>query len=463
MDTFAVEEIAAFTLRAAGGDLEPAVRERLKLSVLDALGCAIGALGGEPVGRVREQVELFGGRGLCRLIGGGASAPDRATLVNGCLIRYLDFMDNCASPGEVCHPSDNLAALLATAEFAGRSGSELLVALAISYQVQCRLMAGLPTMRAGVNYTTPLAYSVAAGAGVLLELGPSQTANALALAGVGSVSLAVIQAEPVSQWKGLASGEVASRALHNVFLASRGITGDLGVFEGPFGLEHLVGDRLSVDWAKERLDAPLGVSIKRYNAEFQSQSSIDAAVELHQGLDASAIREVVIDVAKGAYDVLGGGSYGQKEDCHNKEQADHNLKYLVSVALLDGDVQVEQFATDRINRGDVQELLRKVTVRPNDEFTRGIPNAMACRVQITLMDGEMLTAERRDYPGFHTRPMSWAEVRAKFDRLAEPFMDSTLRDEIAGAVADFERTPVSELMGLLARRADRSDLTGVRL
>ncbi len=43
-----------------------------------------------------------------------------------------------------------------------------------------------------------------------------------------------------------------------------------------------------------------------------------------------------MEVAKGAYDVLGGGSYGPKEDRHTKEQADHNLKYLVAVALLDG-------------------------------------------------------------------------------------------------------------------------------
>jgi len=46
------------------------------------------------------------------------------------------------------------------------------------------------------------------------------------------VSCAVIQAEPVSNWKGLSSGEAASRALHNTYLARTGITGTLGVFDG---------------------------------------------------------------------------------------------------------------------------------------------------------------------------------------------------------------------------------------
>ena len=108
-------------------------------------------------------------------------------------------MDNTASAGEVCHPSDNLAAVLAAAEYADRSGRDFLLGLTIAYQVQTRLMEALPTMRAGLNYTTPLAYSVAAGAARMLGLDQNEATNALALAGVSSVSLAVIQAEPVSQ------------------------------------------------------------------------------------------------------------------------------------------------------------------------------------------------------------------------------------------------------------------------
>lgn len=95
-----------------------------------------------------------------------------------------------------------------------KQAEDVLVGAAVSYQVQGRLMAALPTMRSELNYTTPLTFSVAAGASRLLGLTKQQAANALALAGVGSVSLAIIQAEPVSQWKGLASGEVASGARH---------------------------------------------------------------------------------------------------------------------------------------------------------------------------------------------------------------------------------------------------------
>ncbi len=117
----------------------------------------------------------------------------------------------------------------------------------------------------------------------------------LALAGVSSVSLAVIQAEPVSNWKGLASGETASRALLNTLIAGRGITGTLGVFDGPFGLDALVRERSDIDWSTEPLDAGKRVSIKRYNAEFQSQTCVEAAIALHDRVtDPSRIASVTV-------------------------------------------------------------------------------------------------------------------------------------------------------------------------
>lgn len=443
-----VQQIAAFATGAH--TLAPDARERLKLSVLDTLGCALGALGAGPVQAVRSVVESFGGSGLCTVIGGPPSAPDRAAMMNGSLVRYLDFMDNYARPGEVCHPADNFAAVLAAAEHADLGGAEFLTALAVAYQVQARLL-DLPTMRAGVNYTTPLAFSVAAGAGRALGLDADRAAHALALAGVGAVSCAVIQAEPVSQWKGLSSGEAASRALHNTYLARAGVTGTLGVFDGPFGIFHLVDAELEHDWSREALDAPLKTSIKKHNAEFQSQTAVDLAVELRGKIGDASIEKVVLEVAEGAYNVIGGGTYGPKVECHIKEQADHNLEYLVAVALLDGEVWPPQFTAERINRADVQDLLRKVEVRPNEAFTKRIGGEMPVSLAIEQAGGGTIRGEKTSYRGFHTDPMSWVEVRAKFDRLTEGKVPRTLGDAIAGAVAELEAQPVKALTALLAQ------------
>ncbi len=455
----AAEGIAEFALRVDAKDLNEESRGLLKRNLLDTLGCAIGALGGEPPKAIRRVVEELGGTGKCTLVGGGKSAPDRAALVNGALVRYLDFMDNFAAPGEVCHPADNLAALLAAAEYGGKSGEDLLVALAVAYQVQCRLLESMPTMEAGINHTTAQAFAVAAGASRLLGLDAKQASNAVALAGVDSVSLAVVQAEPVSQWKGLSSGETGAHALQNTFLARAGITGPLGVFEGPLGLAELVHKEPGIDWKQEGLEAITRTSIKKYNAEFQAQAALEATMQLRgeNNLTGADIEKVIVDVPRGAYEVIGGGKYGPKDQAIYKEQADHNLRYLAAVALLDGEVTPAQFTSERITRADVQTLLQKVVVQPNTSFTLRLPKEMPARVTIELTGGKQLKKEVAGYEGFYAQPMTWEQVRAKFDRLAAPYADTKLRDEIAAAVSGLEKLPVSDLTKLLARAGDGTE------
>src|SRR2546427_6451270 len=176
------ERLAQFAVAASYDDLSEAAREQLKIRVLDALACAIGALDGEPVRLVRAQVEEFDGAGPCSLIGGGYAAPDRAAFYNSALVRYLDFNDSYLTKGETCHPSDNLGAVLAAAEYAGASGRDFLAALALAYQGQCRLSGVAPVRDAGVDPTTQGSYAVAAGVSRALTLDPAQTANAIAIA-----------------------------------------------------------------------------------------------------------------------------------------------------------------------------------------------------------------------------------------------------------------------------------------
>src|SRR5512140_3093571 len=175
-----VEQLAAFVVRARYEDMSEEARRQARIRILDALGCAIGALDGEPIRAIREQVEDFGGNGLCTLIGGGRTAPDRAALYNSALVRYLDFNDGYLAKGETCHPNDNLGAVLATCEYANRNGKDLLTALAAAYQVQCRLSDVAPVRAKGFDHTTQGSFAVAAGVAKALGLDKSKTANAVA-------------------------------------------------------------------------------------------------------------------------------------------------------------------------------------------------------------------------------------------------------------------------------------------
>ena len=136
--------------------------------------------------------------------------------------------------------------------------------------------------------------------------------------------------------------------------------------------------------------------------------------------------------------------------------------YLVAVALLDGEVMPAQYRPARILSDDVQALLLRVAVRPDDAFSRRFPAEMPCRVRVSLRDGRVLTAELADYPGFLTRGRTWEAAREKLERLGAPYTTRSLRDRIAATVAELERFRVHELTTLLAavRRPETAAAAG---
>jgi 2-methylcitrate dehydratase len=447
------EDLAAFAVQTRYEGLSDEARHELKIRVLDALGCAIGALGSGPTEIVRAQIEDFGGNPLTTLIGGGQTAPDRAAFYNSALVRYLDFNDTFLAKGESCHPSDNLGAALAASEYAGREGKDFLTALALAYQVQGRLAEVAPVRAKGFDHTTQGAYAVAAGVARALGLDRAQTANAIAISGTAYNALRVTRTGSLSHWKGMAYPAVAHAATHATFLAMRGLTGPAEVFEGNKGFMESIAGPFAIDWSRENLELVRRTSVKKYNAEFHSQSALEGILRLrreHQ-LKAGDIDGIEIDIFDVAYHIIGGGEEGDKRLVRTKEEADHSLPYMVAVALLDGEVAPAQYALERIARDDAQSLLRKVTVRPDAAFSARFPQEMPCRIRVRLRDGRTLETEQADYPGFYTWPLSWEQAGQKFDQLAAPHADEALRRSIMEMVQRLETAEIRELTALLSK------------
>ena len=446
------EQLASFVEHAAWEDVSPAAREALKIRVLDSLGCAFGALSGPPVRLIRENLEEFGGNPLCTLIGGGYAAPDQAAFYNGALIRYLDFNDSYLAKGETCHPSDNIGAVLAASEYSLASGRQFLTALAVAYQVQCRLSDVAPVRARGFDHTTQGAFAAAAGAAKALELTAPQIANALGISGTANNALRVTRTGELSHWKGLAYPNTAFDALRAAFLAMRGITGPREVFEGNKGWCQTISGDFEIDWLRENLGRVARTILKKYNAEIHSQSALEGMIELMReaGFPGREIDRIRIDIFDVAHLIIGGGAEGDKTVVRTKEEADHSLQYMISAAALDGQVMPEQYEPERIARDDIQSLLRRVSVVPDSGFSRRFPDEHACRLTVTLKDGRTFTREKSDYEGFHTRPVSWAKVEEKFHRLAEGAVDVFRREEIASAVRQLDGISIKSLMELLA-------------
>ncbi|HBY35630.1 MAG TPA: 2-methylcitrate dehydratase, partial [Delftia acidovorans] len=242
-----MEELGAFVRDAQLSAMSGNARAALTRNILDSVGCALAALDGEMVTAMRQQVSAVGGNPVSTLIGGGRTSADQAALLNSVLVRYVDLLDTYLTPGGLCHPADNFGAVLAVAEQVEASGADFMLALAIAYEVQCRFSAQVPVMARGLNHALQLAMSAAAGSAKLLGLDANQTAHAIAIAAADNVSLAAIHSEPVSNWKGVSPGITAQRAVYTTSLAQRGITGPLGLFEGPNGLCQLFDQSIDLN------------------------------------------------------------------------------------------------------------------------------------------------------------------------------------------------------------------------
>jgi 2-methylcitrate dehydratase len=450
--TSQAEGIAKFASKVSYQDLTPERRERLKISVLDSLACAINAIGATPIVACLEQAKEFGGSdGRCTLIGGGKANVVYASQYNTALIRYVDFMDSYLGGQELCHPSDNAAAVLAVCEHAERSGKEFLTALAVAYQVEAALTSNAPFMADGFDFTTQLSFSIAAGASKALQLDEAKTLAAIGICG-DVIPLLVVRTTPISQWKGLNSSQAALGSIHGVFLASRGVTGPKYVIEGPNGLAQALGNSINVDWDNVKLDCFDRLSLKSYNTAVPGQSAVFCTLELHRAhpFNPADIVSIEADVFQDAYDFMGGGRFGPKKNVHTKEDADHSLPYLLSVAILDGDVQPAQLEPSRIAKPDVQELLQKVTVRPDASFTARYPAEVPSRVTLRLKSGQSFTHEVSAYPGGSNRPFTWSEIEAKFDKLAAGNATEKSRQKIKNAVRSLENIQVSDLMKVLS-------------
>src|SRR6185312_15723252 len=178
------------------------------------------------------------------------------------------------------------------------SGRELLVALAVAYQVQCRLSDVAAVRAAGFDHTVQGAYAVAAGVARVLGLDADRAANAIAISGTALNALRVTRTGKLSHWKGLAFPHMASCSVGIVLLARLGITGPLEVIEGEKGLMDAITGPFELDWSREDLERVKRTILKKYDAEIHSQTAIDGVLALKQRhqFNADEVEQVNLDI-----------------------------------------------------------------------------------------------------------------------------------------------------------------------
>ena len=411
------------------GDLPAEVVHEAKRRVIDSLGCALGAYAAEPVKVARAVVHELGGVPAATILGSrDRSSPPLAAFVNGIMVRYLDYNDTYLSR-EPAHPSDNIPAALAVAESEGRSGADLITAIVLAYEIQCRLADAASLRARGWDHVTYGAFSVAASAAKLMGLDPDRIRHALGLSGVAGVALRQTRAGELSMWKGAAFANTARNAVLAASLARAGMTGPAPIFEGEFGFFRQVSGEFD--------PGPLGgqgvpfritdTSIKVWPAEYHAQPGIEAALRVRErGVAVDDIDEVVIHTFRAAVEII--AKDPEKWRPRTRETADHSLPYCVAVALADGTVTPAQFLPHRLADERIHALLDRTRVVEDPGLTERYPEAVPTVLEVRLRSGETVV-ERVDYPRGHARnPVSDAEVEQKFLSLTGGLLSPAQQD-----------------------------------
>jgi 2-methylcitrate dehydratase len=439
-----LERLAALAHEVRFEELPQDVVAAAKSRVLDTLGCAFGALASDVGEAVRRMALDCGGAAQATLIGTGekTSAP-LATLVNGSLLRYLDSNDYYFAR-DPAHPSGNLAGALAVGEWRHRSGRDLIAALVAAYEIHLRLcdFAGEPSLwRRGWHHATNAQFSSAATAARLLGDDATRTAHAMAIAGSHQNTLAQLQSGAISMIKGTAEGWVAKAGVEAALLAHHGVTGPLPLMEGAAGWAASVAG--AVDF--EALCAPIAgryrlleTSIKPYPAVATATAPIRAAIELHRaGLPApSQIERIVVLLPAFALGTPSAHA-GRRYPAHI-ESAQHSFYYCTVIALLDGACGEAQFVPEKLGAAPLHELLAKVELAEDPEFTALWPQSAGGAVELRLRDGTV-RSHRCPYPPGHPRlALSAAELAGKYHEYADPVLTRAGAVALREAVSDLD-------------------------
>ena len=418
-------QISSYILSVKPESLSREVIHEVKRRILDSFACAIGAYDSKAAKIVLKACSKVKGKYKATLFGKKKEVfCEEAAFANGALVRYLDFNDTYLSL-EPAHPSDNIAPLIAVAQAYGSSGLQLILAIAVAYEIQCRLCDGASLRAKGIDHVTYGAFSSASGAGILMGLGQEELENALNIAGVCNIATRQTRVGEMSMWKACAFANAARQGLFAARLAAEGMTGPAPIFEGTKGFETLISGPISLQLPanNEPPKKILETYIKPYPVEYHAQSAVEAAIKLQkEGLKFDQIHDITIFTHGASYQII--GSEPEKWRPTSKETADHSLPYCTAIALRDGDVNDESFHKKNYRDSQLLKFMKRIKVVEDQKYTSDYPRSFGNRLEINLLDGKRIVKEVLHPFGHPKNPMSDENLFKKWKTLAAPHLKS---------------------------------------
>ena len=420
-------------------DLSPEAVHQVKRTLIDTLGCGVGAFDSEPASIARRMAARVQGHPPARILGTSQETSiDLAAFANTVLIRYLDCNDAYAARA-TGHPSDMIPGVLAVAGGHRMDGRVVITAITAAYEVFCRLADEVPPK--GWDQGMFVTIGATCGAGLILGLDRKAMANAISIAITTGLPLGVTRIGQLSMWKGCATAAAVRTAVFAAELAAEGMTGPAEPFGGRDGLWQHLG----VEAPKWELfgggATPFRItatSFKAYPSVIHTQGPISLVLELRERIGTAEIESV--HMATYGEALRRTATEAEKWNPETRETADHSIPYLVAAAFQDGKVTPATFAPLRIQDPALRPLIKKLTVVEEPEFTRRYPAESCTRIEVTTTDGKRVAAETSHPKGHYRNPLTDGEVEGKFRDLASGALGVEACDRVLAEVWDLENS-----------------------
>ena len=431
-------EFGAFISSLKYEEIPEKVRMLAKYCFLDWLASAYAGSQEEPVRMMLEVVKGMPGKPECTLIPDGSkNICLLGALVNGASSHMVE-MDDLHRPS-IFHPAAPIIpAALAVAERGERSGRDLIAAIVVGYEVGIRVAKMVGKYHYQFWHTTATCgtFGAAAAAGKLLLLNPQGIVWALGSAGTQASGLWEFLSESAMS-KQLHPGKAALNGILAALLAQRGFTGAEHIFEGEKGFckatskdcdFHGVTNGLGREYHME------GNSFKLHASCGHTHSALDAALILSKetGVVPEQIEKVRVKLYSEALDLLGGVKLT------SPYIAKFHIPFCIATALKFGKVGLEAFTEERLNDGDLRELMARVELTSDEALDGEYPGKWGAIVEMRTKDGPSLS-RKVEYPkGDPENPFSEQEVSDKFLSLTEGILPVDKSSSMVRRVLELE-------------------------
>jgi 2-methylcitrate dehydratase len=431
------ESLAEYALEVSFDELPSEVVDRTKRLFIDSIGVAVGTYAEPPIKALRREYSGLTGRedGATILGTRDATETSLAGLINASMVRYLDFNDAYIGGLAGCHPSDHIGSLVSVAEAEGATGRELIEAIVVAYEIQCR---GIDTMKVweqGFDYVVWGGQAHAAAAGKLMGLTKEELRNAIGIVATSNNGILAARMGDVSMWKGLAQPYAQHNAIQACTMARRGITGPTDVFEVPDGgvFDAIADGRFELDAMGGR-DADykiLETAIKAYPCGYGTHPAVSGMLGLRQehGLRPEQVKSINVRVIPSYAKVY--ATPERWDPQQSRESADHSIPYCIAVALTDGEMTRRQFSTERLRDSEVHALMDKIDAEPDEKLQEAFtedPRRVHTPIEVVTAE-DTYTIRPSTAPGHPDEPLSADQLEGKFEQMTESFLSDDERQE----------------------------------